>query len=126
MGEDGENLMAAELLGENDALRTRLEEAEEALRAIRSGEVDALVLPGPGGTEEVYTLKSADHAFRVLVEEMQEGAVVVSEDGSVLYSNRRFAEMVRSPLEEVVGRPLGGFLVAEDEVAFESLLREAR
>jgi PAS domain S-box-containing protein len=117
---------AADLARENDALRGRLEEAEEALRAIRSGEVDALVLPGPDGSHEVYTLKSADHAFRVLVEEMQEGALVVSETGSILYSNRRFAEMLKAPPEEVLGGPLGGFLVLEDEVALESLLRHAR
>ena len=126
MGKNGVPMTAADLARENAALRTRLEEAEEALRAIRSGEVDALVLPGPNGAEEVYTLKSADHAFRVLVEEMQEGAAVLSEDGSVLYANRRFAEMLNTPLEEVVGRPLGDFLVVEDQVAVQSLLRQAR
>jgi len=62
-----------EILRENEQLRSQLDEAEQALRAIRGGEVDALVLPGPHG-EEVYTLKTADHAYRVLVEEMQEGA----------------------------------------------------
>jgi PAS domain S-box-containing protein len=123
MGEKGADMTTADLMRENAALRTRLDEAEEALRAIRSGEVDALVLPGPDGVEEVFTLKSADHAFRLLVEEMQEGAVVISEDGSVLYSNRRFAEMLNTPLEQVVGRPLGDFL--EDRVAVESLLGQA-
>lgn len=125
MDDSGVNMTTADLLRENAALRTRLEEAEEALRAIRSGEVDALVLPGPNG-EEVFTLKSADHAFRVLVEEMQEGAVVVSVDGSILYANRCFAEMLNSPLEEVVGRPLGDFVVTEDRVVVEALLLQPR
>jgi PAS domain S-box-containing protein len=121
---EGEKITAG-LARENTALRARLDEAEEALRAIRSGEVDALVLPGPNG-EEVYTLKSADHAFRVLVEQMQEGAVVVSEQGSILYANRRFAEMLSVPLEEVIGLQIADFLVAEDRAAAAVLLGHAR
>jgi PAS domain S-box-containing protein len=114
----------AQVLRENSELRARVEEAEEALRAIRNGEVDALVLPGPNG-QEVYTLKSADHAFRVLVEEMQEGALVLSQHGSILYANRRFARMLNIPLEQVIGMPLGDFLVAEDRAAVEGMLKQA-
>ena len=47
------------LLAENAELRARLEEAEETLRAIRSGEVDALVVESPTGPQ-VYSLQSAD------------------------------------------------------------------
>src|SRR5262245_26673483 len=82
---------SADLVAENAALRGRLARAEEALRAIRGGEVDALVLAGPGGGAEIYALRTADHAFRVLVEQMQEGAVVVSADGAILYANPCFA-----------------------------------
>jgi len=116
----------AELLRENERLRARLAEAEEALRAIRSGEVDALVLPGPDGAEEVFTLKTADHAYRVLVEEMQEGAVVVCGEGSSLYANRRFAEMLKRPLERVVGHPFVAAVTREDRAAVGRLLGEAR
>lgn len=49
------------------ALRTRMEEAEETLRAIRSGEVDGLVVTGPQG-EQVFTLKGADHPYRVMID----------------------------------------------------------
>jgi hypothetical protein len=55
-------------------LLNRLEEAEETLRAIRQGEVDALVVQGAQG-EQVYTLKGADYAYRVILEEMGEGAI---------------------------------------------------
>ena len=40
-------------------LVARLSEAEESLRAIRSGEVDAIVVNGQGG-EKVFTLQGAD------------------------------------------------------------------
>ena len=40
-------------------LRLRLEEAEETIRAIRSGAVDAFVIEVPHGAQ-VYTLQTAD------------------------------------------------------------------
>ena len=65
---------------ELEELRQRLQEAEETLDAIRSGEVDALVVSGPSG-EKVFTLEGAEHPYRVLVESMNEGAISLSLDG---------------------------------------------
>ena len=56
------------LLAENEDLQARLDEAEEALRTIRNSEVDAIIVPGVGG-EQVFTLKGADHLYRVLIEQ---------------------------------------------------------
>src|ERR1700744_1801385 len=93
----------ASLTGEE--LISRLREAEETLEAIRTGEVDAVVVAGPQG-QQVYTLENADRPYRVLVEQMQEGAVTLSENGTVLYCNERFATLVGSPHDSVVGQPL--------------------
>jgi hypothetical protein len=46
-----------------DALE-RLVEYEQALRAISLGEVDALVIGSTPGEEQVFTLSSADRAYR--------------------------------------------------------------
>ena len=62
-----------------DELQSRLDEAEETLRAIREGEVDALVVDSPDG-EMVYTLSGADYPYRLMIDEMNEGAVSVSPD----------------------------------------------
>ena len=43
------------LLTENADLRTRLEEAQDTLRAIREGEVDALVVYGPGRGADLHS-----------------------------------------------------------------------
>jgi signal transduction histidine kinase/CheY-like chemotaxis protein len=86
-------------------LRARLAEAEETLRAIRAGDVDAVVVAGPGG-DFVYTLRGEDHAYRLLVEEMQEGALHVGAEGQILYANRRVGEMLRLPLDRVFGTSL--------------------
>jgi PAS domain S-box-containing protein len=86
-------------------LRARLEEAEETLRAIRSGEVDGLVVSGPEG-DKIYTLRGAEHPYRVLIEAMSEGALTISVEGTILYSNRRFSDMLQIPLERVIGSSL--------------------
>jgi PAS domain S-box-containing protein len=85
-----------------EKLRARLKTAEETLAAIRSGEVDALMVSGRRG-EQVVTLKGGEPAYRMLVEAMSEGAATLSGDGAVLYSNRKFAEMIRRPPGKVAG-----------------------
>jgi len=90
---------------ENERLRARLEELEETLRAIRSGEVDALVVE-TAGEDQVFTLKSADQTYRLMVEEMQTGAATLSDDGVVLYCNPFLAALLDVPVEAVLGAPL--------------------
>ena len=65
-------------------LRLRLEEAEETIRAIHSGAVDAFVVEVPNGAR-IYTLETADRPYRLLVEEMQQGAITLSDDGTIAY-----------------------------------------
>src|SRR5689334_24094703 len=109
---------------EIEELRQRLQEAEETLEAIRSGAVDALVVNGPGG-EKVFTLEGADRPYRVLVETISEGAVSLSFDGAILYSNGAFARMAEVPLDQVMGREMVQFLSPEDRDAFDTLIRSA-
>jgi PAS domain S-box-containing protein len=111
----------AELLSEMESLRARLEEAEETLRAIRSGEVDALVVEGPEG-EQVFTLKGAEHGYRVLVETMTEGAVTFSAEGIIFYCNARFAAMLNMPLEKIIGLPIQHFVLPSQVSAFATLM----
>jgi PAS domain S-box-containing protein len=103
-------------------LRRRLEEAEETLRAIRCGEVDALVVSGPDG-ERIYTLQGADHPYRELIESMQQGAATLNAEGTILYCNQRFAQMVARPLERVIGAEVTEFLPASHRNSFRALLR---
>src|SRR5689334_20803246 len=90
-----------QLLRENEDLRRRLEEAEETIRAISGGEVDAFVV-ARGQAEEVLTLGTADRPYRLLVEGMGQGAATLGADGTVLYANRRLAELLAVPLKKVV------------------------
>ena len=83
-------------------LRAQLAEARETLEAIRSGTVDGLVVTGPEG-EHVFSLEGAEKPYRSLVEAINEGALLLRDDGNILYANERFAQMTSKPLEEIVG-----------------------
>ena len=107
-------------------LEARLEESEDTLSAIRGGEIDALVVRGEADSHRVYTLESADRPYRVLIEQMQEGAVTLAQDGTVLYCNRCLAGMLGHPQERIIGQRLQSFTVAEDRPRFERLLEDAR
>jgi diguanylate cyclase (GGDEF)-like protein len=88
----------------------RLSEAEETLRAIRNGEVDALVVRDTTPAAQVFTLSSADRPYRIFVENMRDGAATVSEDGIILYANQRLAELTARPLQQIIGSPLGSLV----------------
>ena len=110
-----------EILLEFDNLRARLDEAEQTLEAIRSGDVDALVVYGEHG-EKVYTLKGADEPYRVFVEDMKEGAVTLSTDGTILYCNQSFAEMAGTPLEKVIGSSIQNLLFGREGDSFDEIV----
>ena len=93
---------AAQSLAE---LKRRLQEAEDTINAIRDGHVEALVVHAPEG-EQIYTLRSADQPYRLMVEQMREGALTLAADGTILYCNQRFADMLELPLEKVIGSQL--------------------
>ena len=98
-----------ELGGEISKLRGRLREAEETLEAIRQGDVDAVVVSGADGIPRIYTLATADESYRLLVEEMKEGALTLTETGDILYCNARFAELVELEPARVIGGSLRRF-----------------
>ena len=97
-------------VNEREELQRRLDEAEDTLRAIRQGEVDALVIDSPEG-EVIYTLTSADYPYRLMIDEMNEGAVSVSPDSYILYGNRNFASILGLTENKASGIPFGDFVV---------------
>ena len=107
-----------------DELRQRLEEAEETIRALRAGEVDALLL----GTEseQVYTLETPYRPYRLLVEQMLQAAATLTVQGTILYANPRFSELLNRPLEELIGKPSQDFVAPHSRESFDSALSGAR
>jgi signal transduction histidine kinase len=99
--------------GGGRSLRAKLYEAEQALAAIRTGEVDALVVFHPAG-DRVFTLEGAEHGYRLMLEAMSEGMARLNEQGLITYCNARFAAILDTPLERTIGIPISS-LVPESE-----------
>ena len=103
---------ALDLARENEELRQQLREAEELIAAVRTGAVDALAIQGSDGPR-IFTLEGADHAYRILIEQMSEGALLLSSEGMVLYSNAALASLLHAPLKEVLATGFERFIPAE-------------
>jgi len=110
---------------ENERLRARLEELEETLRAVRGGEVDARVVE-TAGEEQVFTRQSADQTYRLMVEEMQQGVAMLSDDGVLLYCNPFLSALLDLPVEAVLGGRLSDFLGKPAAASLGVLLLAAR
>ncbi|MGN8055464.1 ATP-binding protein [Pedobacter sp. 22163] len=97
-----------------EELRIQLEEANDIIHAIRSGEVDALIVNGQDG-HQLFTLKSADHTYRIFIEQMTESALTLDESYRVLYCNSQLARLLGLPLEKVIGLNFLAFFSTEDQ-----------
>src|SRR5206468_3465103 len=76
--------------------------------------------------EQVYTLETADKPYRLLVEQMPQGAATLTVEGTILYCNRRFADLLKRPLQALLGKPIHGFVAPESRPRFEALLRDGQ
>lgn len=97
------------LAEENAALRARLEETEETLRAIRSGEVDALVVNSPGGPQ-VFILESSDaesNRFRSdILGKVSDAVIAIDDDYRLIYLNAAAESQYGMPASAALGRHL--------------------
>jgi PAS domain S-box-containing protein len=113
----------AALVQRVEELQERLAEAEETLRALRKGEVDAIVLSGPDG-DRVYTLRGAEEPYRAMVQGMAEGACTLTTDGLILFSNEQLAGILHRPLQQVIGSRIQDFWLPADLGLINDLLSE--
>ncbi|MGY2132545.1 sensor histidine kinase [Hymenobacter sp. HD11105] len=110
-----------DLTRENEELRYQLQEAEELISAIRSGSVDALAVQGTDGPR-IFTLQGADQVYRTLIEQMSEGALLLSQDAIILYCNASLANLLDRALEELMGNSFVDFVPPGFRGYWETLL----
>jgi len=120
---NGLNREKGDIQKEVTELREKVRELEETLDAIRSGEVDAIVVV-KGDTRKIYTLEGLDHPYRALVENIREGALTLSRAGIILYTNTRFADMVKLPSDKVPGTSIYDYICPEHLAEMEEALQE--
>jgi PAS domain S-box-containing protein len=108
-----------ELEKELEELRAQLVEANDTIEAIRTGQIDAIIVQ-KDNVPQLYTLKSADRSYRVFIEKMTEGAVTLDVEGNILYCNSRFANMVCLPLSGVIGLDFERFIAPSSKDKFKT------
>ena len=106
------------------ALESRLEESEQLIEAIRAGEVDAFAINN-ADESIIYTLQSGDYAYRILIEEFGEGAINVTEEGLIVYTNPYFFELLQLPYEKVIGNSIFDFIHPDSKNEFNRLFNES-
>jgi PAS domain S-box-containing protein len=106
-----------------EELENRLEEAEQLIDAIKAGEVDAFAL-NRNNKPEVFTLESGDFGYRMLVENFNEGAVTLSEDSLIVYTNKYFHEFLGLSYDAVIGKSFFDFIHPDSKAAFNGLFKK--
>ncbi|MGN6249030.1 MAG: PAS domain-containing sensor histidine kinase [Ginsengibacter sp.] len=104
-------------------LRHQLQDANDTIEAIRTGQIDALVVKDTNG-HQLYTLKTADQTYRVFIEKMREGAVTLNTKGVILYSNSRVASMLDMPLTKIIGTYFSEYIEEASKNKFEGLFKK--
>jgi len=120
------------LRAENAALRARLEEAEDTLRAIRSGEVDSLVVETDAGPQ-VFSLDTAEAASNRLrgeiLAQVSDAVIAVDREERITFFNAAAERQYRVRSDEVLGRKISEIYAhhwpsPDAEAATRSALRE--
>lgn len=119
-----EELSEIELLMKIKSLEERLEESEQLIDAIKSGSVDAFAL-NRNDKSEIFTLESGDYAYRMLVENFGEGALNLSEDGLIVYTNNYFHNLLGLPYDKVIGHYIFEFIHPDSKQEFENIFKKA-
>lgn len=119
-----ESAELARLRQEHAAVALRLEEAEETLRAIQNGTVDAIVVDEQGD-RRVYSLDGADRPYRLMVEQMQQGAATLRADGTIVYCNMQVANLLGLPHAGLIGASLRAFVEVGDLQIYDELLQRS-
>jgi PAS domain S-box-containing protein len=87
-------------------------EAEDIVRAIRQGEIDAFVVR-ESDEDRIYSLRSADVLYRAMIEQMKDGAVALDSAGLIIYCNAYFGQLVKADRAALIGTKILPFVPAE-------------
>jgi len=91
-----------QLQQENSVLKSKLEELQDTLDAIRSGEVDTLLIDTDKG-KQLYSLSSEETSYRNVLEQLEKGIAICNEQGTIIYCNAYMKELFHSAKNDIVG-----------------------
>lgn len=89
----------------NTDLLAYIKELEDTLNSINSNEVDALIVSSTDG-DKIFSVSSAETPYRILIEQMNDGAAVLNSEGIILYCNKKLSDLLDIKLEQTIGSNL--------------------
>ncbi|MCH6232865.1 ATP-binding protein [Cognataquiflexum rubidum] len=101
-----------------------MDEYEQVIEAIKGGEVDAFALK-TNNQSEIFTLRTVDYAYRLLVENFGEGALNLTEEGLIVYTNNYFPRLLNLSYEDVIGNSIYQYVHPESRETFSKLFQKA-
>ncbi len=110
---------------ELEHLQGRLQELEETMASVCGGTADAIIVSTVDG-DKVFTLKNQEQPYRLFVEQMLQGAVLLSDDDTILYCNKAFSDMIKDNSEAVVGKKIQTWIHPEGLKCLNILLEKSR
>jgi PAS domain S-box-containing protein len=107
----------------------KLAEAEATIEALLSGQIDAVVDPKSKTplllNKAQEALRASEERYRRIVETANEGIWTIDPECNITFVNRRLAEMLGYPIEELLGKSVLQFLPnGPGEAAAHQLRRE--
>src|ERR1035437_7714859 len=91
-----------QLLIENNELRFRLAENKMLIDALQKDESGGNIV-SRGDCFENTVLSSLSDPYRISIEEMKEGACIISKDDTILLCNQLFADIFSCKKEDITG-----------------------
>jgi PAS domain S-box-containing protein len=70
------------------------------------------------------TGEASETPYRIILEEMDEGAVLTNANGTILYCNKGFANLISEPVEKIVGSKCRSFVSDRERAGFGRLLKD--
>lgn len=96
---------------ENRLLKNRIKKLENFLNSSNAELIEPAEDPGLL-TSDYFSIMTRDYMYRILIENMNEGALIVNERKIIVYSNKHFADIIDLPLQKTIG---GDFYSLFDE-----------
>lgn len=91
-----------------EPLPPQFEEAASTVRAIQDGDIDGLVVE-----EDVYMLRDAHRSYMGIIDRINDGALVTTSEGEIIYANMSVAGMLGIGRDSLVGTPVQEFFEPE-------------
>lgn len=111
-----------QLQSENEELRLRLSESQTMLNAIRNIHEDTLTEKGVD-IGNIFSSSLSETSTQTFFEKMNEGAIMLSPDGKIVYCNSCFARLMNTTVDQVIGSKFDYFVSPLSPARFVSLIR---